>query len=105
MISTFLVIYIQYTKPLDSRSANRMAVLNEVTVICVCYCLMYFTDFVDEAELRNDFGKLYITILFLFTFTHFFFIIWETGRETVIRMRYYWNWRIYLYYTNKLKAK
>ena len=93
VISVGLVIIIRYLKPLDSRFANNIATFNECFIVLILYTLMYFTEFVKSPVIRNEWGSVYISILFIFTFIHFSFIIYESVRSSFLRMRYYWRWR------------
>ena len=104
IFSVGLVILIKYSSPLESRFANNMAVFNECTIVLILYMLMYFTDFVIDPNWRHSFGSMYIAILFIFTCVHFAFIIYESGRSSFFRIRYYYRWRKFYYWAYRAKA-
>ena len=63
-ISLFIVIYLQWYKPLESRFANNIETFNEMTALALTYFLFCFTDFVPEPETRNDLGSYYNYVSF-----------------------------------------
>mmetsp|Transcript_20646 Transcript_20646/g.31490 ORF Transcript_20646/g.31490 Transcript_20646/m.31490 type:complete len:104 (+) Transcript_20646:6281-6592(+) len=51
-----MVIYLGKMKPKQSRLDNRMELFNEAMTLMISYHLLLFTDYVDDLELRYNFG-------------------------------------------------
>ena len=66
MLSTMvmLVIYLHF-KPLEDPKAQKIEILNELTMLATLYILVFFTDLTDaEDEFRSNLGLLSILITF-----------------------------------------
>ena len=69
-VSLFLVIFIQWYKPFDTKLANTVETFNECTVIVLNYGLMCFTDFVPYADIRSTLGIYYLSLCLGNIFVH-----------------------------------
>jgi len=61
-IALFMVIFLQWFKPLDSKFSNNMETFNECTCLALTYILICFSDFVPEPEMRHYMGNYYIAL-------------------------------------------
>jgi len=52
-VSLTMIIYLLWSRPLDSRFATWMGVMNEETALFLTYAQMCFTDFVPEPVTRS----------------------------------------------------
>ena len=73
-VSVILVIYIGWSRPLDSNFANNIEIFNEMTTLWILQLMMCFSDFVGEAEMRNEIGKAFIGLILFYVAVHFFFL-------------------------------
>jgi len=99
------IIFIQYCSPLEGRFNNNIQTFNECTIIFILYCLMHFTDFVNDPGTRNSFGSLYIVVLIIFTIVHFYFICMDTCRNFKLRIMQFWMHREILIPRYKARAR
>mmetsp|Transcript_20920 Transcript_20920/g.28177 ORF Transcript_20920/g.28177 Transcript_20920/m.28177 type:complete len:315 (-) Transcript_20920:320-1264(-) len=102
--SLFLIIFVQWVKPLDNRHANNMATFDECATILVLYMLMYFSDFLPDPVVRNDFGIAYIVIVVVYAGVHMAFLYYDSGRSLFLRLRHAYRWRKQLYAKYRAKA-
>lgn len=70
-----MLIIIQWYQPLDSKQANNLESLNEVTTWAILYTLMLFTDFMSDLDLRNTVGYAAIGLIVTHSLIHLFFIM------------------------------
>ena len=70
MISTGMIILLQWFRPLEERSENNWETFNEYGTLLFLLILMCMSDFVPDLEMRHDLGTTYIVCICLFTFTH-----------------------------------
>ena len=63
MSSLMMVSFIILVKPLSEPYLNRMEIFNESTLLMSTYFMFLFTDFVDDAKMRNTLGWAYIGII------------------------------------------
>ena len=73
-----MIFYLQLCKPLESRLAQRIELMNECTAIFLTYALLCFTDFVPSEETRNDIGYYYIAVSSANILVHFIVLVVET---------------------------
>ena len=74
MTSVFMVIYLQWSRPLDSRFANNMETFNEVISLFTLYLLMCFSDFISDPMIRSLCGKAFIAVVCLYAAVHIFLL-------------------------------
>lgn len=74
------IIYLIWFQPFESKFANRMEVLNDITTLLLLYLLMTFTPWVDDSELRFKLGYVFIGVMSTNIATHFFFLAKDTYR-------------------------
>ena len=82
LLSTFLIIIIQWIQPLESSFANRMETFNEVTTILILYTLMLFSDYIESSVTRSFVGLVYIGILVTFALVHLVPLFLDSFRKT-----------------------
>ena len=75
VVSLSLIIFIQLTKPLDSKFANWMETFNEGMTLIFLYILMSLTEFVPIPEDRDMVGDYYIGLVLFFVSFHSLFIL------------------------------
>ena len=104
LFSEFLLIFIQWVKPLESRHANNMATFDEYMTINILIMIMYFSEFVNDPTVVNDFGVLYILFVVTFAVVHMAFLYYQTGRSLYLRAywAYYRRWPLYRKYKAKI---
>lgn len=73
-LSVFLLIFLGWSRPLDSNFANNMEIFNEVISILTLYCLMLFSDFISDPAARAVCGYGFIAIVCLYAAVHIFFL-------------------------------
>ena len=61
----FLLAYYITVLPMSSRINNFIQIFNEVVVTLAIVTIFLFTDYVEDPELRYEFGKYFIDIFFL----------------------------------------
>ena len=61
-VSSLVLVYLVYYRPLESPFANRMEIMNECTVLLLLYCLVCFSDFVPSEETRYLIGYVYMAV-------------------------------------------
>jgi hypothetical protein len=59
-LSLIVIAYLFMTLPMDKPHHNWLALYNEISVYCSCVCLIYFTDFVVDPELRYEGGNVFL---------------------------------------------
>ena len=69
-ISTTLIIFLQWSKPLKSKLENNLETFNECMTLVALYLLMCFTDFVSSPVDRDMIGYYYIAIILIFVGVH-----------------------------------
>ena len=70
-------------KPLESRLAQGIEMMNECTAIFLTYGLLCFTDFVPSEDTRTDIGYYYIGVISANILVHLIVL----GIETVHRVK------------------
>ena len=78
-----MIFYIQLCKPLESRLAQGIELMNEITAIVLTYGLKCFTDFVPNEETRSKIGYYYIGVSSANILIHLIVLV----LETVYRMK------------------
>ena len=81
--STFGVIFLSWARPLSSVQANRLETLNEVSTWVLLYCLISFTAFQPDVEVRNEMGYFVISLVVAHTCIYLFLI----GQKSFVGMR------------------
>ena len=84
MTSVIMVIFLQWSRPLDSRFSNNIETFNEVISIFTLYLLMCFSDFISDPMIRSLCGKAFIAIVCLYAFVHIFLLF--HGVYEIIRL-------------------
>jgi hypothetical protein len=73
-----MIIYLQLCKPLESRFAHGIELMNECTAIFLTYGLLCFTDFVPSEETRSEIGYYYISVSSANISIHLIVLLGET---------------------------
>jgi hypothetical protein len=73
-----MIFYLQLYKPLESRLAQNIELMNECTAIFLTYGLLCFTDFVPSEKIRSDIGYYYIGVSSANIFVHLIVLVVET---------------------------
>ena len=81
------IIFTLWFMPLDSKGANYIEVLNEVTLLLLTYHLWCFTDFVGEPETRNYLGFAFIATTQSNILVHLILMIIETVHHLKLRCK------------------
>mmetsp|Transcript_46376 Transcript_46376/g.61428 ORF Transcript_46376/g.61428 Transcript_46376/m.61428 type:complete len:128 (+) Transcript_46376:1572-1955(+) len=81
LISTLLIIVIQWARPLDTIFATWMETFNECTNLILLYILMLFSDFVGDPETRSQIGIAYMVIIICFAAVHLFFLFADSAKS------------------------
>ena len=70
MLSTAIIIYIQWFKPMTSGSLTNIMTFNECIALCTIYVMMSMSDAVLDAEVKILYGLFYIAVLGLYLAVH-----------------------------------
>ena len=70
--------YIVHAKPMVSPLANRLEIMNELTILAVTYGHLHFTDYMPEPEARNSIGYVYMGVIFVNISVHLVILIRDT---------------------------
>jgi hypothetical protein len=81
-ISVFMIIFLFTFCPFESLFAARIAVMDECTNLVLSYCLICFTDFVPEAEIRSKIGLLYIAVVLVNVLVHLIFLLLDVRSKS-----------------------
>jgi len=75
MITLAMIILVGWTQPFDSSFANRIELFNEWIGLLILYCIMCFSDFVPDAETRNQNGVVLIGVICIHAGVHICFML------------------------------
>ena len=81
-VSLLVACYLGDFKPMDSPFANRIEVMNELTIVVLTYGQMHFTEHIPEPENRNGLGYVYIGVILANTSVHLVILIRDTFVKT-----------------------
>ena len=90
-ISTTMMIFLQWSEPLESKFATNMETFNEFTTLNVLYLVMCFSDFVGDAITRNKMGFVFIGILSFNVLVHMVNLVVRTILQFRLRIRRAWH--------------
>ena len=79
-ISTSLLTaaYELYFKPLASPRGMRMEIMNECTILILCYLLFCFTEFVPDPSVRYQIGIAYNVVVLINIAIHTVMLVWDS---------------------------
>ena len=86
--ATLALIFILWSRPLESSFTIKVEVFNEVVTIMLCYLLMLFTDFVPLSETRYTIGFGYIGIVCFMALVHLLLIVCPILKLLYSRCKY-----------------
>ena len=92
-----MVIILGWFMPLDSKFANWMEILNEMTTMYILYMVLCFSDFVIDPATRHMCGYMFIGVLATFVLIHLSFLVVSTYKAIRHSIRSY-------YYEGKRKT-
>ena len=75
LVTTFMIIFLQWTRPLESKFATTFETFNEVANLMSLYPLLCFSDFISEPEIRSTCGWAFIVIICAYAMVHLGFLI------------------------------
>ena len=75
-----LLIYVFTWKPMDAAHFNFLAVFNEAVLLICAYMLMVYTEYVPSPEMRYEFGKYFLYMLYFNFALNILLLIYEIGR-------------------------
>ena len=58
-----MIIFLQWSQPLESRFSNNLETFNECTTILILYTVLCFSDFVDSSLTRSKVGLVFVGII------------------------------------------
>ena len=70
MTSVWVIIMLQWWKPMEDKYSTNMETFNECCMIALLYTMMMFSDFVGEPEMRSFLGIWYIGTVCAFAAVH-----------------------------------
>ena len=82
-ISLTMMIFISTTKPFISKRANTIEILSELAIVCILCTLLCCSDFVPEAETRNEVGKIFIGIVAAYLFMHVSILVFDIIKQVI----------------------
>ena len=86
-MSTALVIFVGWSKPLESRFANKMELFNEITIVWVLYTVTCFSDYVVDPTGRSICGWAFIGVVIFFLAIHILLLIGITCKAVFLSLR------------------
>ena len=89
--TTFMLFFLQWVRPLESKFDRLMESFNEFMTLTVLYLLMYFSDFNPDPDFKNSLGFVYIADVVIFTAVHLGFMMVETFRKAVLFFKRIYN--------------
>ena len=105
MTTVLMIIFLQWTKPLESEFATNMETFNEFVSLMILYLLMCFSDFVGDPMIRNDCGKAFVAVFIFYVAVHMSILFYDMfGKLYQKARRIYYNRRNKKFMT-KLEAK
>ena len=87
MATVFVIILLQWSRPLESNFATNMETFNEVITLLVIYLLMCFSDFVGDPTMRNECGKAFIAIVIFYALVHITFLFKDVIAKLILSCR------------------
>ena len=99
-ICTAMIIFLQWSEPLDTKFDNRLETFNECVTVVILYLMMSFTEFVPLVEDRDMIGDYYIAVILFFVSVHMLLLL--VGMAMSIKQ---WIKRKLTISDNKLKKK
>jgi membrane associated rhomboid family serine protease len=91
-----MIIYLLWNRPLKSKMATWVEVMNEETILMQIYLLLCFTDFVPREDTRVMIGFAYIGIFGLNILVHLVILVGSSCYEV-----YKWGRKRYFLYKQK----
>ena len=74
-------------RPMRSNHANKIETFNEVTVLCILYILLCFSDFIGSLEVRNQLGYLYIGVFTIYALVHIIPMLASASKEIYAKVK------------------
>lgn len=94
-ISTSLIMFLQWDRPLENRFAAGLQTFNECTTLIVLYLVLCFSDFVETAQTRSSLGLVFIGVVSFNVVTHIINMFIQICCKTRMRARTWWhNFRV-----------
>ena len=87
ILNTLKGIYIVSIRPFDNQLKNNLEVMNELTICLLSLMLPVFTELVHDADLKYNFGWVFIGIFILNLLINTVFIVIEHVRTSYIKIR------------------
>ena len=87
MTSTWMIIMLQWWKPLEDSYAVYIETFNEVLMLFLLYTLLLFSDFVKSPETRNTVGFAYIAMVGTFAGVHVIILLKRMVCDCVTKIR------------------
>ena len=81
MSSTWMIIMLQWFKPLDSNWAVWVETVNEYTTLILLILLMCMTNFLPDLNVKHEIGTVYIVIICIFLTFHLIPIILKVIKQ------------------------
>ena len=83
-------IYVGYNKPWRVRNYNRLEIFDEALVAFATFQLVYYTDFLENEDLKTRFGWMLISTVTLLCLTNFYLVMKDAFRVIKPRVIYAW---------------
>jgi hypothetical protein len=74
-------------QPLETSFENKQELYNNFSVLILCYCLLMFTDFIDDAELRYNIGYAMVLLIIQNILVSLYFISLQPARQLCLRCK------------------
>lgn len=78
MSSNFVVVYTSSVQPFIDNSDDILDIVNEFTIMTLCYFSTAYTQFVQDNEIKYKIGWIAIALVLLNLIVNFSFIIFKT---------------------------
>ena len=75
-----LLIYLLLWQPMESNFFDFLCIFNEFILCFCCYMMILYTDYVPKPEMRYEFGKMFLVILYIDLALNIFLLAIEIAR-------------------------
>jgi len=94
-ISTSLIMFLQWDRPLENRFAAGLQTFNECTTLVILYIVMCFSNFVGDPIMRSELGLVFVGVVSFNVFCHIVNMFVQIICRTKMRARNCWhNFRV-----------
>ena len=86
-VMLLVLILLVRTRLIDSKMAYTIEIINEVTIMLICYMIMGYSFFVFDGAIKYKIGKSQIWLIITNIGVNLIFVIWNTIKGIIICCR------------------